>query len=345
MRRPDPGGRGCRGVANVVVYVEVRGGAATAPSRFAIGEARRIADRLGATVYALLALGAEEAEQAEPLGRSLGEAGADRVLCCADSALGGAALDASHGPLLAAVAERLRPVLVLFPAGGLCASLGAPLAARTGAAYQPNAALRIVAGSAAAAEGEGPMTAGERLLAHRWRPGCDGLRTLDLQDCERPLVAGLAAGAANRPLGDPAAEVEMLSYPGRTSPAFEELSSEPDEHAALALAAVVIGVEAEAGPDATMALGSAAPDGAVVLADGGAPAAARLAACPGRLLLVGVAAAAALPVPVAPDAEVALVGGKPTEPPHACVTTFWRASGERALAALGAALGGPEGRA
>ena len=44
-------------MANIVVFVEVRRGAPTAASRFAVAEARRVATELGATVYGLLALG------------------------------------------------------------------------------------------------------------------------------------------------------------------------------------------------------------------------------------------------------------------------------------------------
>ena len=115
-------------MANLLVFVEVRRGEATGPSVYAVGEARRVARELGATVYAVLPIGPAGESAIDGYAHRLGEAGADRILCCADPALEGALLDGVAGPLLAALVERLRPVLTIFPAGAVGPALGPPLA-------------------------------------------------------------------------------------------------------------------------------------------------------------------------------------------------------------------------
>ena len=147
-------------MASIIAYSEIRDTAMTAGSRFALAEARRVADDLGATVYALLALGPTTPEGLAGLAAEVGQAGADRILCCADEALRNPALDATHGPLLAAVAERLRPILVLFPEGEAGAELGRPLADRMGATFLGRSVLAIQAATELEPAGR------------RWRPAC-----------------------------------------------------------------------------------------------------------------------------------------------------------------------------
>src|SRR5439155_6176565 len=92
----------------------------------------------------VMALGPSSEAVIEGHARALGQAGADRILCCADAALEGVLLDASVGPVLAALGERLRPVLTLFPAGAIGPALGPPLAMRTGGLYHPRACLEVL---------------------------------------------------------------------------------------------------------------------------------------------------------------------------------------------------------
>jgi electron transfer flavoprotein alpha subunit len=132
-------------MASIVAYTEIRDAAITASSRCALAEVRRVADDLGATVYALLALAPTTPDGLAALAGGVGTAGADRILCCADEALQGPPLDATHGPLLAAVAERLRPTLVLFPEGEAGAELARPLADRMKAFFLPGSFLEILA--------------------------------------------------------------------------------------------------------------------------------------------------------------------------------------------------------
>ena len=196
-------------MASIVAYTEIRQASITAPSRFVLAEARRIADDLGATVYALLALGPTTPEGLAALAGEVGTAGADRILCCTDEALAGPSSDATHGPLLIAVAERLRPALVLFPEGEAGLALGRPLAERMGAAFLPCSALEVQA-----AIGLEPAQVLVRC------PDDDHLlpRAVSLREIGRPVVATLLNGTAPPALGEPASEMEMLSYPTPTPP-------------------------------------------------------------------------------------------------------------------------------
>ncbi len=191
-------------MASIVAYTEIRDATIAPASRFALAEARRIADDLGATVYALLALGPTTPDGIAALAGEVGTAGADRILCCADEALQGPPRDATHGPLLAAVAERLRPTLVLFPEGDAGAELGRAMAARAEAAFLPDSSLEIL-----------PANDSEPAqLAVRCEHDDQGeKRVVRLREIERPVVATLRAGAAPPALGEPASEMEMLNYP------------------------------------------------------------------------------------------------------------------------------------
>ena len=191
-------------MASIVAYTEVRDATITAASRFALAEARRVADDLGATVYALLALGPTTPEGLTALAGEVGTAGADRILCCTDEALQGPPLHATHGPLLAAVAERLVPTLVLFPEGEAGAELGHPLADRLGAAFLPGSSLEILA-----ANDSEPA----QLVVRCEHDERGKERVVRLREIERPVVATLRAGSAPPALGEPASEMEMLNYP------------------------------------------------------------------------------------------------------------------------------------
>jgi hypothetical protein len=194
-------------MASILAYIELREGSVTRPSRYAIAEARRVADCAGATVYALLALGELPQTRIDQLAAEVSAAGADRILCVSDSSLSGPALDATHGPLLTQVAERLRPVLFLFPAGGVGTELGPALAVRIGAAYVANTSIELVV------EIRDGVPPAPKVLLTRWRAARDGQRQIDLGDFERPVVASLPCGVLPDALGEPYAEVEMIPSP------------------------------------------------------------------------------------------------------------------------------------
>lgn len=262
-------------MANFVVYADVRAGAVTAPTVAALAEARRIADALGATVFALVAVGPTPPTTLDGLAAALGAAGADRVLGCTSAALAGAPLDPTHGPVLLAASQRLRPTLVLFPAGGSGEALGPSLALRLGAIWQPHATLQVA----------DPDDAGERrLLVARRRPALDGLEVLDVRDLERPVVLTVAAAAVSTPLGDPLSELELMADPAGGVAAVTELEWQPDPDAALEVAEAVVLVDADPDDAALSALARAA---GVPVASTRRASSALEVSCPGRVFLAG----------------------------------------------------------
>lgn len=289
-------------VANLLVFVELRdGGSATEPSLFALGEARRIAAEVGATVYTLSVLPCEDQQVIEEIASALGKAGADRVLCCAAPQPGFAPLDVALGGLLAAVTDRLRPRLIIFPAGGSGLELGAPLAIRTGALYHPHATLEI----SRQATDHDP---GIRILLKRRMVRRDQVRTLDLRQVGRRVVTTLGAASSQPPRGGPA-ELDVLSLPADALRLAADISSEPDEqadfHSGLRLLLVAPSV---ASADRIRALRATAPPGLLVAS--AAEADTLEVASPSVLIEVGndLAELDALAPPLAPAARVAIAG-------------------------------------
>jgi electron transfer flavoprotein alpha subunit len=315
-------------LANIIVFVEIRRDEATVASRLAVAEARRVASELGATVYAVIATGPASEAAIEAHGKTLGEAGADRILCCSDAALGGPLLDAAVGPVLAALAQRLRPLLTLFPAGAVGPALGPPLAMRLGGLYHARASLEVVRDASSA-----------RLALRRFR-GDGAVRTLDVGAAHgRPTVATLPAGPDPGRRGAPAVEVEMLPYVAGTGGTVRELSSEPDDAEAVELAPVVLAVSGEVKPAELAALRAAAPPGAAVVHDGERPPGLDVA-CPGRVLVAGKSAAASIVRrTLAPGTRVAVAGGKTAEKDLGRIDVVWRPAKE-GLSPLVAALSG-----
>jgi electron transfer flavoprotein alpha subunit len=212
-------------MASIVAYIELRDGAITRSSLFAIGESRRIAQAAGATVYGFLALGPLSPVEIDRLAEQVSAAGADRILCSSDETLGGPALDVFHGAVLAQLADHLRPVLFIFPSGGVGAELGPPLAIRIGAAYVPAASLEIHPVDS------GQASVSNRILLTRWRAGRDSLRRIDVGDFERPVVAVLAAGSGSECQGESYAEAETIPCPPPKHAALRVLRIEADPSA------------------------------------------------------------------------------------------------------------------
>jgi electron transfer flavoprotein alpha subunit len=315
-------------VANIVVFIEMREARPTEPSRFALGEARRVADALGATVYALVASGELAAAAADELPGALGAAGADKILLCADAALAGPPVDAVMGGVLAVVAEKLRPRLFLWPAGSVGLQLAPSLAARTGAALFPRASLVLIEGAEGAAAG---------LELRRWSARQDGIWTLDLAATGAAAVVTLAADLA-ADLAEPGeAELQMLSAPPPrpdAAPPVEEVDSEDDLHAPLELAPILIVCPRAERDRVAAAIDHRALTGAVVVAD--LPAGGLRDACPNLVLMLGGRPypAGLTELQVAPGAHVVAVGSKRTPAPLPVVDGLWQVPRTRVLAAL-----------
>jgi len=288
-------------MASIVAYIDVREGMVTAPTRFLLAEARRVADFAGATVYALLALGPLDHSKIDELAEQVSAGGADRVLCSTHERLAGPPLDATHGGILGQVAEHLRPVLFLFPAGGVGVELGPSLAVRTGAAYVPNAHLEL------RSERSDVAPASQRVVLTRWRAAGDGRRRIDVGDLERPVVAVLASGRVSRPRGQPSPEVETIPCPEPRFPELRLLEFEalPDSAVEECSALVCTAVPADAA--ALASLKSALPAGAALLTTPSQDVAALQAARPSHVFLLSPGEnTIALPPPV-PGGSVSLV--------------------------------------
>lgn len=247
-------------MASIVAYIELREGDITPPSLFAVTESRRLADAAGATVYAFLPIGAVAHEVIDGLAEKLSAAGVDRILCSAGDALAGPALDPTHGPVLAQMVEQLRPLLILFPAGGCGAQLGPPLAIRIGAAYVPDATLEVH-------PLDGPAQgASQRVLVTRWRAAHDGVRRIDVGDLERPVVAVLLADRPHAFLGGSHGEVQMFPCPTANPAEVHLLTAHPDTAADLDSCATLVCAAADALADLEV-LRAQLPVDACALAD------------------------------------------------------------------------------
>jgi len=285
-------------MASIVAYIELREGAITNPSRFVVAEARRIADSAGATVFALLMVGPLAQMEMDKLASEISAAGADRILCSSADTLDGPALDVTHGALLAQVAEHLRPLLFLFPAGGAGVHLGPPLSVRIGAAFMANASLEVHA------EDRTPEPASQRVLLSRCRAARDGQRRIDVGDLERPVVASLASGTFPPPAGEPYAEVEMVPCPDVKFPEARVVDSEVDPAADLELCQGMVWTDKTYTAKARMDLRAELPSGTwLVTADEAASAAIQVAAPRELLVLPASSAEGILPL-LAPGSTV-----------------------------------------
>jgi hypothetical protein len=291
-------------MAALLAYIELRTGRVTRPSRFVVSEARRVADAAGATVYALLTVGDLPQEQIDRLASEVSAAGADRILCSAADAFAGPALDTTHGPLLAQVAERLRPMLLLLPAGGSGTTLGPMLAVRIGAAYLANASIEL------GVEERVPAPPSQRVVLTRWRAARDGLRRIDIGDFERPVVASLPCGLSPTDIGDPHAEVDMLPSPAPEPGAPRLVAAEDDDTSGPETCSALLWSDAPIDAGTRAALPDPVPEG-VAVADGADPSSLE-AASPTEIFVFspGATPEAPMPAPPAPSAIVARVRTK-----------------------------------
>lgn len=243
-----------------------------------------MAQHAGATVFAVLLSEPLSPEAQAPITRLLGRAGADKVLLGEAAGFGAPALDATHGPALHTITERIAPMMVLFPAGGPGPELGAALAMRLSGVFGGCSDLVLCHDDEPLPEGTG------RVVLRRWRATHSGYRHLDPVEIERPVVAILGATGQFTETGDGDVEVEILACAPPTRSAVTELQSEPDEFATLELARTLVIVSDDATPvTAALLLPVASPALAVVDAQKVRPAALAFAA-PGALLFVGAEA-------------------------------------------------------
>jgi hypothetical protein len=229
------------------------------------------------TVYAIVLT---DRHLDEKVAVRLGRAGADKVLACEGPGLGAPPLDVTHGAALYAAVERIPPLLVLFPAGGAGPQLGPGLASRLGGAFAASADLEVGEAATPLADGIG------RIFVRRWRADRSSYRRLDPVELERPIVAILPAGGTFVERGAAEVEVEVISCAAPAKVGVTELSSEPDDYAAAAVASTLVVVDPALGAAVVAKLAAAAPAGVTVV-DAVAAAPALAASVPRVLIAVG----------------------------------------------------------
>jgi electron transfer flavoprotein alpha subunit len=316
-------------VANVLVCVELRDAQVTSPSLFALGEARRVAETIGATVYALV-VAPRDAALVDHLPQPLGAAGADKILLVEDPEAAACPVFPLWAPLFDQIVGPLRPRLVIFPAGSFGLQLGPPLAAAISAAFIPRASLEVLAP---------PLEATDTpavLLAHRWAPDLDGQLAIDLNATPAPAVLTLTAGRLPPRRAMPA-ELQDVSTSPVAEPTVRVLASEFDPDGAADIADTVVLLPPGRAQLARQ-LGESAPAGTLV-SDGRRPELLRSAAPRLALLL------SAKPVPPAlatlrlgPDAHLAVAGTRRTSLPSPLFDRVWLVKRTDAPGALQAAF-------
>jgi len=209
----------------------------TAPTLFALSEARRIARGAGASVFALVATPPLGNKSLVTLSVPLAAAGADKLLLCEADEFAGPPDDAIAGRALDAAVARIPPVLVLFPAGGTGAVLGPPLAARLGAPFTPWSDFMVSDSDGKALRGR------SRVQVLRLRGDGRTRRRLDPAQIERPIIATVGAGRCPPATGSERnLEIDVLPLPPPRAnrPVARVVTQAPSPHEALSQAAVLI---------------------------------------------------------------------------------------------------------
>ena len=224
-------------MASILVYIDRDGGRPGAASCRVLGEARRLATRVGATLYAVALIPQSRADS-EPWIETLGQCGADKIVLVNAQSLAGPPIWSTHGPVLGAIARQIRPLLAAFPNGAPARELAPRLAAHLSAAFVPDAALL-----------EDPRAVVvSRIVGRRT------CRTLDLDQLGQTVVATFSAGSDDPPRGEDDADVVFFDPPEDAGDAIELLSTEDDPEAALARARVVVTAGAGVQTDSAIAL-------------------------------------------------------------------------------------------
>ncbi|HUQ07796.1 MAG TPA: electron transfer flavoprotein subunit alpha/FixB family protein [Kofleriaceae bacterium] len=212
-------------MACVLVHTEVVGDQPTDHARAVLGEGRRIASSLGASLHAVAVIGPEdEVPMGHRLIETLGRAGADRVLLVA-AETPSPMLWATVGAALVSACDQVQPSLILLASTAGGRDIAPRLAAHLGGAFFAEPAVEA-----------GPR--GEVVLS-RTVYGGDLWRRVSLDELDVVAVATLddRRGAAK---GDDDAEVMQLE--GTTAPdaRIEVLGASEDDGAALERARVIV---------------------------------------------------------------------------------------------------------
>jgi electron transfer flavoprotein alpha subunit len=299
-------------VANVLVYIELVGDRPAAASLEALGEGRRIASFLGATLYAALPCVTPPDYGEDDIIAVLGRHGADKVVLIAGPELTGAPLHVPFGYALAAVCDQVPPSLVLMAATTGGRDIAPRLAARLGGAFVAEPSVEY-----------GPR--GDLVLSRRVF-GATFRRRLAADDVERPVVATLTPGSYHAGSGEDEAEVVVVQAQHPFPAPLTEVGRRDDSASALEGARVVVtagaGVNKEAWPlieELARALGGevALTHGAVAAGLGDADREVGVggrSVAPRLYVACGAAGSPAHLAAVSPDAQIVAINRDPAAP-------------------------------
>jgi electron transfer flavoprotein alpha subunit len=212
-------------LANVVVYIELDGTLPRPTALECLGEGRRIASFLGASLVAVAPVTTPPGYGPDDLVAVLSRHGADRVILPVGPGLEGPALFVSHGQALADACLRVPPALWLCAATPAGRDIAPRLAARLGAAFVAEPSIEY-----------GPR--GDLIMA-RTVYGGQVRRRLSIDELERPVVATLTPGSYQHAAG--MTEAELVTIEASAPPSTVEVVSQaPDPAPGLTTARVVV---------------------------------------------------------------------------------------------------------
>lgn len=222
-------------MANLLVYIELAGDHPAPASLEALGEARRIASHLGATLYGILPCAVPPRYDVDAAIAILSQRGADRVILTSGPELGPPPLYVTHGHTLNAAIDRVPPAMVILAAtpGGL--DLAPRAAARLGAAFMAEPSVEYGA--------RGELVLSRTVYGRTWR------RRLTTDDVERPIVLTLAPGGYATAEGCEEADVLVVEATAPATVTVEEIGRADDPGASLETARVVVCAGAGISPE------------------------------------------------------------------------------------------------
>lgn len=184
-------------MASLLVVIELIGDRPRPASLELLGQARRVASSLGATVYAVAPCTGTPGYGDDDLIAILSRTGADKVLLAASEAHAAPLRWGTHGGAVLAACALMHPVLVMLADGEGARDLGGRVASRLGAAALCDAYVEACDGRLVIGEGEGGRLGPARL---------DG-------ELDFAVLALVPPGRYAPATGDEEAEVEVLEPP------------------------------------------------------------------------------------------------------------------------------------
>jgi electron transfer flavoprotein alpha subunit len=213
-------------VASVLVYINTSAGRPERHSLEVLGEGRRIASTLGATLYAYAEV--EEAkENCSDLIADLGQGGVDRVLVRPQQSTEGPALWSTRGQRMTEAAVQVHPQVVILAADDCSHDVGPRLAAELGGAFIAEPAVHY------GSHGE--------VIFSRLVYGSTHHKRLNTEDSPVPIVITLTSGSY--PPADGVDDAEAFFFDAGAVPeeqSFDLIDSATDEDSRLEHAAIVV---------------------------------------------------------------------------------------------------------